>query len=341
MEVTKQIKTNSKKDKLAKWLYSTGLIRLLNFRRGKQLIVINYHRICADHHQETLFDDEVFGPDQYEFQKQVEWLTKNSDICSEEELIAMVQGEVQPPKRGVVLTFDDGYIDNYTLAYPVLRQYNTPAIFFIPTLPIEKRRLGWWDCFAYFLKTSPKNEVVFEGKSLLPKTKLQEAMHFVLNFIYQNNLDVSVVMDRLSRACEVDFPGQDVQDRELMSWDQIKEVSDHGVSIGAHSHTHKILNSLDLGQQKNEIVDSKMIIEQRLGKKVRVMSYPVGSYHHFSEATKKIVLDAGYDLGFSFLTGINTYGNIDQMDVKRISVSNYFPRFVCTMKFPQLFCDCM
>ena len=126
-----------------------------------------------------------------------------------------------------------------------------------------------------------------------------------------------------------------------MSWVQLEAVSNNGISIGAHSHSHKVLSSLDLGQQKAEIVNSKAIIEQRLGKNVRSMSYPVGNYHHFSQDTQKIALDAGYDLAFSFLTGINTYCAIDPMDVKRISVSSYFPRFIGEMKWPQLFCDCV
>ncbi len=328
-----------KKDKLAKWLHWTGLLCLLNFGSSKHCIVLNYHRIRARSHYETLFDDEVFGPDQQEFRKQVEWLTKNSDVLSEEDLIAVVQGKHRPPGRSVVITFDDGYIDNYTLAYPVLRQYHAPAIFFIPTQSIEERRLGWWDYFAYLLKATKKTEVVFEGKCLQPKERLQEAMHFVLHFIDQNKQYVSVILDSLKKACEVDFPEADEQDNELMSWDQLKEVSSNGISIGAHSHSHKVLSSLDSGQQKYEIEYSKAIIEKRIGKTVRSMSYPVGNYHHFSEDTKRMALGAGYELAFSFLTGINTYSAIDPMDIKRIAISNYFPRFVGTIELPQLFCD--
>ena len=199
--------------------------------------------------------------------------------------------------------------------------------------------MGWWDYFAYLLKATKKNEVEFEGKRLRPKKQLREAMHIVLHCIDQNKQDESVILDSLRVACEVDFPGPNEQDNELMSWEQLEEVSNNGISIGAHSHSHKVLSSLDLGQQKYEIEHSKVIIEQRIGKIVRSMSYPVGNNHHFSEDTKKLALDAGYDLSFSFLTGINTYGAIDPMDVKRISVSHYFPRFVCTMESPRFLRD--
>ena len=331
-----------KKDFLAKLFYLSGVCSLADFWNKNDITVINYHRIKASQDSHfTLFDEEVFGPNQQEFSSQLKWLVKNREVLSEDDLIAIVGGKYKPQGRSVIITFDDGYVDNYTLAYPILRQYHVPAIFFIPTQAIEERQLGWWDIFAYLLKTTKRNEIVFEGKTLYPKCQLQEAMHFVLHFIYQNKLEVSVVLKRLMVACDVDIPDQDIQGRELMSWGQLKEMSNNGMAIGAHTHSHKVLSSLNIGEQKIEIEKSKIIIEDRLNINVKSMSYPVGSYSHFSDDTKKIVLDAGYDLSFSFLTGINAYRSIASMDVKRISVSNYFPRFIGELSMPAIFCDCV
>lgn len=328
-----------KKDLLAKMLYRFGLFRLLSFGGNQRCIVINYHRIKKCNNHATLFDNEVFGPDQQEFEQQIQWLKKNSDVLSEDDLISVVREQYKPSGRSIVITFDDGYVDNYSLAYPVLKQHCVPAIFFISTQSIEERCLGWWDNIAYILKSTAKKEVIFEGKCLQPKYNFQEAMKTVLHFVDQNKKDVFDLLDTLSVACEVNSPDINIQGGELMTWDQLEEVSNNGISIGAHTHSHKILSSLDLTQQKKEIEKAKKIIEQRLSKPVRSMSYPVGNYHHFTDATKKIVADAGFDLSFSFLTGLNKYGDIDPMDVKRISVSSYFPRFVGTIEIPYLFCD--
>ena len=102
-----------KKDKLTQWLYWTGLFRLLSFGSDRHCFVLNYHRIREAGNHPTLFDDEVFGPDQQDFEQQVRWLTPNSDILSEEDLINVTRGKCQPPGRGVLITFDDVYIDNY------------------------------------------------------------------------------------------------------------------------------------------------------------------------------------------------------------------------------------
>lgn len=331
-----------KKDHLALWLYQTGLLRLLSLVQNKQLIVINYHRIWADGRKNhTLFDDEVFGPTRSELKLHFHWLRQNMEVLSEDDLLQIVSGVVRPPGRAALITFDDGYIDNYTLAYPLLLDYRLPAIFFIPTKAMEERTIGWWDYVAYLLKKTKHETIVFEGREISPKDKLQQAMHYVLSFIDYNRKDIGELLVDLCAACEVELPGAEMQDKELMSWNHLREVSKHGISIGAHTHSHNILSSSDLDSQKNELLCSKQIIEKQIDIKVRSMSYPVGNRHHFTEETKELAAECGYKLAFSFLTGINSWQGLDTMDVKRISVSNYLPRFVGTMRMPALFCDCV
>ncbi len=331
-----------KKDKLALWLYRTGLLRLLDLGYHNRLIVINYHRIRSDNQDHfTLFDDEVFGPRRGELDQHFRWLKSNSDVISEHDLINISLGELKPPARGVLITFDDGYVDNYTLAYPLLREYSLPAIFFIPTQSTDERTLGWWDYIAYMLKQTQYERVVFEGKEILPKLDIQKAIHNVLHFVYYNRKDVDELLRELSSVCDVELPDLKIQSKELMTWANLREISENGIAIGAHTHSHKILSSLTVKFQRNEMVRSKQIIEENVGNKVRSMSYPVGNYHHFTEDTKKLAVECGYDLAFSFLTGVNSWEKLDPMDVKRISVSGYLPRFVGTICMPGLFCDCV
>ena len=327
-----------KKNLLAKCLYYSGFYRMANLWNNNDIVVINYHRIKTSQKSHfSMFDDGVFGPDQYEFEKQMSWLKKNIQILSEEDLINVVNNKFKPSKRSVVITFDDGYIDNYTLAYPILRHYKIPAIFFIPSQTIDERCLSWWDCFAYFLKKTEKDKIVLFGERLYPKQQYEKSLSFILNLVYQNKVKDSDVYNSLCAACDVDPISKDIQDRELMSWDQLKEVADNGIDIGAHTHSHRILSSLNPKQQHTEIINSKKIIEQHIGRNIRSMSYPVGSYNHFTETTKKIVRKAGFDLAFSFLNGVNSCGIIDAMDIKRIGVKISLPRFVCNIELHKIF----
>ena len=328
-----------KKDYLANWLFRSGFFKLLRHNTVNNCTVVSYHRIKAEESHMTAFDDTVFGPNQDNFLKQLQWLKKNNDILSEGELLSVVRGEYSPPRRSAVVTFDDGYIDNYTLAYPTLKSLNIPAIFFVPTQAIEERSLGWWDLISFCLKASIKNEIALYGESFSRVHSLDNAAHFILSLIYQNKQSAKELLLELAKSCEVELPDSEKQSRELMTWDQLCEVSQNNISIGSHTHSHTILSSLDGEAQKMEFELSKQILEKKLGLKVRSMSYPCGNYHNFTDSSKKLVAEAGYDLAFSFLTGVNTFGAIDPMDVKRIAVSNYFPRFVSTFEFPELFCD--
>ncbi len=339
--IKKRPSMKDKKDKLAQWLYRTGLLRLLSVGCGKYCIVINYHRIRQDNQENfTLFDDEVFGPSRSELDQHFHWLKRNMDVISEDDLLDIACDALKSPARGVLITFDDGYVDNYTLAYPLLRGHGLPAIFFIPTQAMEERTIGWWDHVAYLLKMTQHETIIFEGKEVAPKADIQQAFHYVLSFIDYNRKDVDELLLELSAACDVELPDAEIQGKELMTWENLREVSRNGIGIGAHTHSHKILSSLDLKTQKHEMIQSKHILEKKLNLKVRSMSYPVGNYHHFTEDTKELATECGYELAFSFLTGINSWERLDTMNIRRISVSNYLPRFVGIMCMPGLFNDC-
>jgi len=133
-----------KKELLANLLYHSGLIYPAARLNHSQIIVLNYHRIRGTGPlNDSPFDHGVFGPTQPEFERQARWLKQNCDVLSESELLELVHGRKSFQGRYAALTFDDGYRDNYDLAYPVLRAIAVPAVFFICPGLIESREVGW------------------------------------------------------------------------------------------------------------------------------------------------------------------------------------------------------
>src|SRR3989339_195349 len=128
-----------KKELLADILFNSRLVNL--FKRlpmRNKLIILNYHRIRPnDPHFSTAFDDGVYGVDANEFARQIKWLKNNTRMMSEQDLLnqnndgVFIAPDTSAPC--VVITFDDGYLDNYTLAYPILKYYEVPAILFVST----------------------------------------------------------------------------------------------------------------------------------------------------------------------------------------------------------------
>ena len=309
---------SGKRKLLAQSLHSSGVYDLASLLPGSTLSVFNFHRIRADNHS-TEFDETVFGPHVDVFRKHMIWLAKNADAVSESDLISHLQKGTSLPKRGFMITFDDGYRDNYELAKPVLNDLKIPGIFFIPTRAIDERVLGWWDAIWYLLKKTPKHQFLFRGETIdntQPIGVVSEL--FTVKMKHLNASQGETLVDDLSKACEVDLPSHALSDQQFMTWDQLRECDRSGITIGSHTHTHRVLATLDLATQKQELTISGAILEKNLGKKPRSFAYPVGGYEHFNTETVAMTQECGYDLAFSFLTGVNWAGSIQPGNIKRV-----------------------
>ena len=309
-----------KKAILAGILHCSGCLRLLRGAARGRLAVFNYHRIRPDGAGPlNPFDDGVFGPSRSEFSRQMAWLRHHTRILSEADLVDIVRAERPPADFCTMVTFDDGYRDNYTLALPVLQRLRIPAIFFIPTQPIDARQLGWWDAIAYLIKRTTRPSLVLDGLRVdLRSGPRREAIREVQRFMKTQPAHATgSLIDRLADACGVSLPDASLQDRELMTWDQIQDLAAKGFEIGSHTHTHRVLATLSAEEQEEELRHSKAVLEQRLGRGVRSLAYPVGGYQHFTLETQALAARCGYDLGFSFNTFVNQ-GLVRRFDVKRV-----------------------
>ncbi len=331
-----------KKVFIADILNHTGLLRLIARRTKPYLIVYNYHRIRPDKIGEASnFDEDVFGPTVTTFRTQVKWLKSNTRIISEIELLEFVETMNFPKEICSMITFDDGYIDNYTLAYPILKSENVPAIYFIPSKSIMSRQLGWWDIVSYILKNSRKEAIIFNGDKIRMKGRYSQVKNYFLNkFKLEPNKKTKRLIDDLSNSCEVPLPDTELQGLELMSWEQIREVAQNNIAIGSHTHNHYALATLKAENQFAESKISKDTIEQKIKRVVNTISYPVGGYYHFTSKTQEVVKQCGYRLAFSFNTGTNDWRRINNYDIKRIAPPESNNLFAATAVLPNVFAWC-
>jgi len=314
------VRVQGNRARLADFLYRSRLLGLCRFLSQERLIVFTYHRIQPEGSAApSSFDDGVFGPTVSEFEQQVRWLRDHTRIVSEEELIKSCSTGRRPRGVSTMITFDDGYRDTYTLAYPILKRLGVPAMLFVPTRPITARQLGWWDLIAYLLKKTAKPSVSFDGMQLSLINWRTRAIRMVQRQMHSTPAETTQdLLGRLAAACEVALPEREIQDRELMTWDHIREVAAHQMAIGSHGHTHRVLATLDPASQREELVLSKQVLEREIGRPVRAFAYPVGGYHTFTAETQRLARDVGYHLGFSFNTFVNEWACFDPFDVKRM-----------------------
>ena len=328
-----------KKEFLANLLYHTGLIYPAARLERSRIVVLNYHRIRrAGVSAESPFDEGVFGPTQPEFERQVMWLRKNFELLAESELLEIVRKSGARKGRYAAITFDDGYRDNYDVAYPVLQAHAAPAIFFICPGLIESRRVGWWDAIAYLVKKSQTVAITVGGETMPLGSQKRGTIAKLHDWMkLRSRSETQHLLDELASACGVAFPDSELQDAQLMTWQQLREVSVR-VAIGSHTHRHPVLATLTENEQREELETSKRELERQIQSPIRTLAYPVGGYQHFTAASMRIARECGYEGAFSFQTGGNIAGDINPYNIRRLASSAQFdPLFACSAVMPHIF----
>jgi peptidoglycan/xylan/chitin deacetylase (PgdA/CDA1 family) len=323
---------------LANTLTLCKLDKLTRRINNNVLTIFNYHRIFNEKQPpKTKFDNGVFGVSQKILYEQLNYLKKHTKILDEPSLIKKIKKGKLGKGPFSMITFDDGYIDNYQLAIPILKKLNLTAAFFIPYSLIEKRILGWWDQIAYIIKNSSKKHLnCFGYNSKLQGNKLEAIAFFhqimkTLPFRKTVNL-----IKELSDATDSLPPSSEEMSNQLMTWKHIKEIQNQGHTIGSHTCRHLVLATLEPQEQLNEIAQSKKLIEAKIGTIVRSIAYPVGGTKHFNNTTQKLVVKTGYNLAFSFNTGSESLSCLNPYAVPRVEAPKDLQTFKAKINFPQL-----
>ncbi|MCP4671240.1 MAG: polysaccharide deacetylase family protein [Desulfobacula sp.] len=279
---------------------STDLIKsiLFNLKFFKLTSLLNtgyiiaYHRIVE---APNAFFPEM-GIDQFE--RQIRHLTMNYNIIHVDELIQRII-QKKSLKNRVAITFDDGFVDNYTNAYPILKKYNVPATIFLISGCIETNEPPWFIKFRHAFKKTKKQELNillgdqrFQLKLCDMKNRLNSSNKIMAFLQTSPNDERKEYFDFILR--ELAYEDFSSLGNMMLSWEQIKEMSDNGIHFGAHTHTHPILSSLSLVEAEKEIRQSKEIIEKKLGKKVKGFAYPVGKKNHINKELVPIFMKHGF-----------------------------------------------
>ncbi len=250
------------------------------------------------------------------------------------ELMAM-QESGSPWREPVALvTFDDGYRDNFEVAVPILREHHVPATFFLLSEFLEAPRLPWWDQVAYTIKQTRQRRLVLERSPDRSRPSLSidlEAMPrslaimaIIRAFLDHTIADERWFLEQLSARAEVPIDGESLGCSLFASWDQVRQVVDldSTLTIGSHGHSHQKLAGLDEGSQRHELIESKRILESRLGREVAALAYPYGWSGAYTPQTKALAAEAGYRLAFAAIEGVNRPDTLDPYEIRRLGVGS-------------------
>jgi len=311
--------------KLARFLLDStaGFAKILTRNR---ICILNYHRILrpGQRMEDVQFDSGTYSGSEVDFNRHLDVIQDYGRVLTADEFLDVIDGKIRSPKNSVFLTFDDGYEDNYSVAYRLLRERKLTATFFVPTERLMNRTLEWWDLIAYFVKKTPKDKLVLRRveAEIDIGVDRKKAISRLLTMVKNKRASTAAVVEDLAEEAGVEYPNAQDQDREILSPAQVKEMLEGGMGIGAHGHSHRILSHLSVDDQRQEITTSKKILENVLGDRVTMLSYPVGGAGHYSEATKQIVKEAGFRCAFNFQAKrwLVDPKNLDRYDINRVGV---------------------
>jgi peptidoglycan/xylan/chitin deacetylase (PgdA/CDA1 family) len=324
-----------KREYLARTLGQLGAINLLErvvAMRRPGLIVLTYHRIAERGTDQ--FYDPVISASPQSFRAQVKWLQKRMRILTLLELDDRIQASERWSEPAALVTFDDGYRDNFDVAVPILNELGVPATFFIPSKFLESPSLPWWDHVTYLIKQTPKRRLFLrrnphdENPPLdidLDSNSRDAAVMTIIRAILDERIaDLRWFMEHLTAQSEVTVETESLGRDLFMNWEQVRQLADTGgrLSIGSHAHSHHNLGKLDAQSQRCELVLSKQILEKQLGREVAAIAYPFGWPGTYTQATKASAKEAGYRLGFASRTGVNYPGTLDPFEINRLGVGS-------------------
>ncbi len=329
-----------KRQLLAKSLVVTGcewFLHRLGAWRG--LLVLNYHRIGNP--VASLWDHDLWSADADEFDWQMQYLKRHFDLIGTDDLD---QARRDPRGRHVMISFDDGYRDNYQLAFPVLKSRGVPATFFLATKFLDQPYVSWWDEVAWMIHTTTRE--FLDGPEWLPDPILIDHLHPQLTIRRLLRFYKGLSGDRTSSF--LDWLGAEtgrgrcpasMASDMWMTWDMAREMQAAGMSFGAHTVSHPILSRLPAEEQRREILDSHRRIVEELGQPIRAFSYPVGGVESCNSQTVACLREAGIEWGFRFGVGFRADPFSDPLQIPRLAVDQTDGRniFRAITALPQLF----
>ena len=325
-----------KRELAAKALATPGLRRLVAAavpRTG--VVLLNYHRVgdsAASRYDRGLWSATADG-----FEEQVAFLKSDCDVIA----LDQVKDALGQRGRHVAITFDDGYLDNHDIAYPVLRHHGLPAAFFIATGFIDSRPLPWWDAIAMQVRETGRASL--DLAPWLPEplplgTDREPAIRLLLS-VYKELDFAQVAPFRARLATETGIEPPDAVDGEWMDWDMIRTMARGGMTIGGHTVNHPVLSSLPLEGQRAEIQGCAARLREELGMDMRHFAYPVGSRNAFDAATMQLLHEAGVQQAYSFYGGVAQPGSAP-LDLQRVAVVEAIGTdlFRAMVQLPHVFC---
>lgn len=251
------------------------------------------------------------------FAQQANYLASSHHVISMLELLEACERGTTLPPRSVLITFDDAYHNFAQHAWPVLKRYRLPVTLFVPTaFPDDPERGFWWDRLEQAVATTRRRDELDTPLGRLPLAQPnQRDQAFRRLRDYVKALPHSKAMTLVEQICsELDVPPAP---HRVLGWDELRQLAREGVTLGAHSRTHPLMDRISIEEARSEAIGSLHDLEREIGPVPPIFAYPGGT---FNDTIAEVLAHAGFALAFTTVRGTNILGEADRLQLRRNNI---------------------
>jgi peptidoglycan/xylan/chitin deacetylase (PgdA/CDA1 family) len=320
---------------LASGLYHSGLLRTIRYvsrnyevqltdhpswprlRRAMapKFLILCYHRVGSG--GVPLYSE--LAPERFE--AQMRFVKKNYPIVSLEEVC---RGLEEPGRAdsGVAITFDDGYRDVFTYAFPILRKYDIPATVYLIADAMETGQVAWYDRIFLTFQVLPSGRLELELDRLrsFDLTSVQRRFRAALEVVTclrtlpnQHRKQCCADLERRVKLPQDELAGR------ILSWDQVQAMQRAGISFGSHTVSHPAVSQLTRAEMETELAGSKRFLEGKLGRAVQDFAFPFGHLADCGTQAAAALARFGYRSAVTTVPGVNSPGE-DLFALRRVQI---------------------
>ena len=246
---------------------------------------------------------------------------KHLDFISINDLHARMSNKQRSDKPFGIITFDDGYADNFTYAYPILKKLNIPFVIYVSAGLANEGKTIWNYPLIIEHIVKKNGELSIGGQKYYCWTEEQKNEIFRQLKAVLFSLPYENLQDEFKQLF-ADYLDESVFPNDMLTWEQIEELSkDPLCTIECHTMTHCRLTVTDAAALEYELRESKKLLEQHIGKPVDHLSYPYGWKTDVSDAAIEYAKKCGYATAARSFGGPVREKDYDLYQLKRIIVN--------------------
>jgi len=245
----------------------------------------------------NMLDEGAIGVTDFNWQMRL--ISKVFHVLPLEEALELLRAG-SLPRRTLAITFDDGYLDNYTEAFPILNRYGLKATFFVVGNAVKDGNIWNQRLTQAILKFDcPQVDLTEIGLGVVPLLTEEDKVraNLALNEQLKNLVpeEQNQKVDYIVRKSK-----ERVFLRAMLNEAQIAQMVDEGMTIGCHTMNHPMLAVVPVAAAEQDIQISKEYLTEVSGQEVKFFAYPYGKFgQHFTVDHANLVEKLGFKAAFT------------------------------------------